>query len=160
MIGVTQSRTGRPAGNCTEASIASILGVPLEAVPDLYDPEEDPESPTWRQARWKVLHDWLLTEHGLKYVQVRLPPAQALPIIARGIGEEALRNTYHLLMGKNPDGLGHAVVGLNGEMVWDPNPRRRGIVDADEVVFLLPATLFPKEFRDWPGFDYTPQEGE
>lgn len=154
---VTQTRTGRPAGNCTEAAIASILEVPLEAVPDLFDPEADPEAEGWRDHRWKVVHDWLLAEHGMKYVQIRRPPSEALPIIAQGIGEERMRTTHHLLMGKNPDGVGHAVVALAGEVVWDPNPRRRGITDPDEVVFLLPADLFPPECREWPGLDYTPR---
>lgn len=158
MIPVTQTRTGFPAGNCTEATIASILEIPLSEVPDLFDPEEDPVSTTWRQARWIEMHRWLLEKHGLKYVQVCLPPEQALPIFVNGLGEETVRTTYHMLMGKNPDGLGHAVVGLNGEMVWDPNPLRRGIVDPDEVVFLVPVNYLPAECRDWPGVSYTPRK--
>lgn len=60
-------------------------------------------------------------------------------------------------MGYNPDGIGHAVVAVAGRMVWDPNPRRRGIVGADEVCFLLPADLFDAKVRDWPGLDFTPR---
>ena len=59
-------------------------------------------------------------------------------------------------MGKNPDGIGHAVVAIGGEMVWDPNPRRRGIIEPDEVCFLLPIACIPPEYHEWPGLDFTP----
>lgn len=150
MIRLTQTRTGRPAGNCLETSIACILEVPVEEVPDLYDPSEDPDSPTWRHARWAVLHAWLRAR-GLMYVQVQEPPAAAFPVFAHWFGADFVATSHYLRMGYNPDGVGHATVGLRDEMVWDPNPLRRGITGEDEVVFLVPLEMISAEWRGWPG---------
>lgn len=157
MIPVTQTRIGRPHGNCTEACIASVLEVGIDAVPDLYDPDHEWGSPDFRKAQFLRLHTWLLEVHGLKYVQILAPPRRALPVFAELL-EDAFFTTHHLLMGYNPDGVGHCTVGLAGRMVWDPNPLRRGIVDADEVVYLLPADMFLERHRDWPGLALAPAE--
>ena len=53
---VTQDRTEAGSGNCTEATIASILRVPLVSVPDLWTGSfEEPRS----DERWLALHAWL-----------------------------------------------------------------------------------------------------
>lgn len=156
VIPVTQTRVGFPSGNCTEACIASILGLPLEVVPDLYDPNVDHTQDDARHPRWLAMHAWLLGRN-LKYVQIRLPPERALAYAGEALGP-TVRMMHHLLMGYNPDGIGHAVVALGGLMVWDPNPLRRGIVNPDEVCFLLPASMFPEYCREWPGLDMTPKD--
>ena len=154
-----QTRVGAPQGNCTEASVASLLGVPLDAVPDLYDHALAPADwGPWREQRFLEMHHWLLDEFGLKWCQIRGGWDVAQEVFARtGLYDRhEIRSTYYLMMGKNPDGVGHCTVGQNGVVAWDPNPAQRGLVDNDENVFLLPAAYFPSDRREWPGFDLTP----
>lgn len=156
---VTQTRVGAPQGNCTEAAIASILGVHLTAVPDLYDHVTKPTTfGPWREARFAELHRWLLDEFGLKWCQVLGDWSVAEDVLEARFGRREIRDTHYLMMGRNPDGVGHATVGRNGTMVWDPNPARRGLIDNDENVFLLPAAYFPAEARHFPGIGLTPRK--
>jgi len=158
MIRVTQTRTGKPAGNCTEAAIASILECRLEDVPDLFDPTEDPDSLTFRNARFVLLHDWLRVR-GLMYGQIQAHPSLAIPKFASMFGDAFVADRYHLLGGYSPDGVGHMTVGLMGDVVWDPNPLRRGIVDPDEVTFFVPLEKLPNHVREWPGIQWDVSDG-
>ena len=46
-----------------------------------------------------------------------------------------------IVSGKNPDGVDHATVWVDGEMVHDPNPKRRGLETFEEVDVLV--ALYP-----------------
>jgi hypothetical protein len=152
---VTQTRTGVPAGNCTEACIASILEVGLEEVPDLYDAASGrahvPE-------RWQVLCDWLRSR-GYLWAWGKFAPRSLPTTFEAAWGESGPDDWllhlhwggYHLLGGPNPDGLPHCVVARGGEVVWDPNPSRRGIVHADAMGILAPLVDLPEDVRGWPG---------
>lgn len=86
-------------GNCWNAALATLAGVPLEEVPErdgtIADALEDPESVFVSQQRW-------LATRGL-----RLAWAQAVPV-GWAIASGAL------------DGSGHSVVVYAGELVHDP----------------------------------------
>jgi hypothetical protein len=94
---VVQTRTGDD-GNCLNACIASILELPLKAVPEF---GED-----WQED----LNDFLSTK-GLRYRRV--------PMYKKPSG-------YSTIEGISPRGGLHACVALDGELAWDPHPIEDG----------------------------------
>jgi hypothetical protein len=145
VLRVTQTRFGFPSGNCTEAALASVLGVPLEAVPSLWCGRLDVATPEEAQPadRYAALMAWLRREHGVRWEVWTLPAPVPLPVprSAYDAGEGLGRwwDAPHFLSGPNPDGVRHMTVGLRGVVEWDPNPRRRGILSAEDVGALVPA---------------------
>jgi hypothetical protein len=111
--------SGGERGNCFAACIASILDVPLESVPNFCN---------WDNWREKV-SDWL-QPLGYAYIDVMLP----------GDGRDELVRYwgYHVISGDAPRGLRHSVVGLRGEIAWDPHPSFAGLLGtADDWEFGL-----------------------
>lgn len=98
---VEQTIFAPPDGNCLAACVASILELPLEAVPNFH--EEG-----W-YFKWC---DWLAPMN-LKWVSF---PYQ---------GSEWIPSGYSILGAQSPrfDYL-HAVVCFDGQIVWDPHPER------------------------------------
>lgn len=97
---VEQTAVGVPAGNCFEACLASILEIPLESIPHF------------------VGDDWwerYLEHFGARGVELLYVP------LGGGVPKG-----YSAAGGPSPRhaGVMHSVVCLDGEMVWDPHPRR------------------------------------
>jgi len=93
---------GEPPGNCLQAAIASLLELPLEAVPHvLADGDEGP----W----YENLQAWARRELGMDFLTF---PEHAIPVPAG----------YHLISGTSPRGVTHTAVGFNGRVVHDPHP--------------------------------------
>lgn len=142
---VTQTRTGFPAGNCTEATIASLLGVDLESVPQLWSGDLDAKDYAEAQPpeRMVALLDWMEREHGVRWVEWRLHEPCGLPIAAVDLPRRDLLDMSrpHVLVGPNPDGVPHCVVGQGGDVRWDPNPARRGIVAVTHIGALVPVAV-------------------
>lgn len=100
---VDQTLMTPPNGNCVAACIASLLELPLEEVPNFIKADEF----------WDDLNNWL-AKRGLYLVSLA-----AVGKVPRG---------YHIIDGKSHSGpWNHVVVGYEGIMVHDPNPKRRGI---------------------------------
>ena len=115
MIAVQQTRTGAH-GNCFAACLASILEVPLDSIPDFGEDDEFLED----------VADFL-AEHGLYYVQIQPEDSAFAAMCASG-------DIFHTIEGVSPRGGQHAVVGLCGDMVWDPHPEDgtgRGLVSVE-----------------------------
>ena len=76
MIPVTQTRTGYGCGNCTEAGIASLLGVALEDLPDIWAgphvPDDAPAEEHQPLANRIRLWEWLKREHSVQLCGVKL----------------------------------------------------------------------------------------
>jgi hypothetical protein len=114
MKAVMQTVDGWPRGNCLMASLASILEVPLESLPDLYEEgarrsPADPES-WW----WGILLETCFA-HGI-HVEVMEPGDWRNPNgYPPGYAIASVR-----VPGQVP---GHAVVALDGVIVHDPHPR-------------------------------------
>jgi hypothetical protein len=111
MIPIEQTRlTPAEGGDCQAACIASILECPLEEVPRL-PPGEGMSEEAW-PVYTRRLEEWLAARN---LVEVCFP--------ATG---EWRPTGYAILAVKSPrfPGLEHAVVTLNGEIVWDPHPGR------------------------------------
>ena len=162
MIGVTQIRMGYGQGQCTEASLASLLELPLDAVPDLWAgpgvPPDAPPEAHQPMERCEALWRWLREERGVVWCEARFPMALPLEAIApstvRGVVGSILPHVddldapwveHHILFGPNISGVGHCVVGRYGRVVWDPNPHRVGIVACEGMIFLVPVALCPSD---------------
>lgn len=150
---ITQTRTGAPSGNCTETCIACILEVDLDEVPPLWDAETGEDH---TQQQWTRLYDWL---RSMGYLWTwgnfgdREPTAHFHSIYPELSDDWIARldwSGFHLIGGRNPDGLGHYVVARDGQMVWDPNPRQRGLAVANGIAILAPLTELPTDVLAWP----------
>jgi hypothetical protein len=107
-------------GNCVQAAVASLLDLPIEAVPHflLFD-------------RWNhVLTDWL-NERGYG---IRVLNATEIP------------DERCIVAGMSPRGVAHVCIAEAGRIVWDPHPSGDGLTKVDEAWFLARATdETPKE---------------
>ena len=114
MTPVHQTRHGPDRGNCWQAAVASLLGLPLGVVPD-FAQEPDPDGS----------YEDFLRRRGL--VGVRVP---------RGCAPDA----YYLAKGPSEaTGRPHMVVMRAGELAHDPHEGRRGLSSVDEVHLVVPA---------------------
>lgn len=98
-------------GNCLQASIASALGLELDAVPHM-------AAFAW----WEPAARLWLRGRGLDWRQVdRIPQGRSIVVgsTTRETGD-------------------HAVVGDSGEIAWDPHPSRAGLVKVDRAYVLEP----------------------
>lgn len=94
-------------GNCFQAAIASVLNMPLEAVPHF-------SQFTWWPA---ALELWArgLSAQGLTYKE-KYEDGIEIP------------DRLCLVYGRSERDVDHAVVGHGGQIVWDPHPSRAGLV--------------------------------
>lgn len=98
MKSVTQTKF-YPEGNCQDACLASILEVPLESLPNYHG------------ADWNEVYDAWLAKRGLRLTRVPIDEDEPAP------------QGYHIGTVKSPRGdWNHAVVVLDGKVIWDPYP--------------------------------------
>ncbi len=122
MIPIDQTNTSTTSGNCHQASLASILELPLDEVPDfcnLYDDDNwAKEEKIWLKAKFNM---WSLTlwAKDFKFKEDKIP------------------DTYHLISGKSPRDVMHSCVGLSGEIIHDPHPSKKGLVKIEYFDFFI-----------------------
>jgi hypothetical protein len=129
MRGVTQTHEGWPHGNCVQASYATLLGVPLNAIPPL-DPgtcEIFGEEQGNRERAW-------LASIGYDLMELQAPLGGALPQALL----DCMPEEPHLMSGMSKRGFGHRCVGVAGRLVWDPHPSRDGLLNVYSVGILVP----------------------
>ena len=101
---------GRP-GNCLQAATASLLELPLGAVP-----------------HFVLYSDWLerfaafCTAHGYRPLNRRLDAHVA----------------FGMAWGPSPRAVRHAVCWRDGQMAWDPHPSRAGLLHVTELITFEP----------------------
>ena len=112
---VTQTIFTAPGGDCMAACVASILDLPLDAVPN----------PQGEDSAWFL--EWVAF----------LAPYN-LSILTFLDGGDWIPRGYSILCGKSPRGdWNHAVVCFDGEMVHDPHPSGAGVESrVDWTVFI------------------------
>ena len=98
-------------GNCFQACIASLLEMPITQVPHFYEHGENGSEALSKLNTWLALH-------GMGFFD-----------ISGNIGDifKNNANTYHIISDYSPRNNFHTVIGLNGEMVFDPHPSNDGI---------------------------------
>ncbi|MBO3760337.1 hypothetical protein [Ciceribacter sp. L1K22] len=103
-------------GNCVQASVASILDLPLSAVPHFLEAAPTPSE--WELAFW----DWC-EERGIGLI--------------RRSGEWIF-DGYYLASGPSPRGVNHMVVYRDGVLAHDPHPSRAGVLEVRQTWVLAP----------------------
>lgn len=112
MTPVDQTLTGDD-GNCLAASVASLLALPLDKVPDL-------RGERW----WPTLQNWL-GKHGRA---VQLSRAPTSPIFVLGLGDGPRGRPHAVVWQGGPDG---------GKLAHDPHPSRAGLLGKPQAYVVL-----------------------
>ena len=106
-------------GNCLQATLAAILGRPLESVPHFVSIY--PQGTDW----WDRMCGWLYEDgYLLRYPPVDPRNGELLPLC--GIGGWSERGFPHIVVGD----------AATGQMVHDPHPSRAGLTSVDYTLLL------------------------
>ena len=130
---VKQSRLGAPYGNCLEACYATLLGVPLRAVPDprvLAKTEE--EAFDLLPERVPVLRQWLHDKFTLCAVGDEGDSPPGVLLRRKDIP------LFWIASGPSERGLQHACVYSNGSLLFDPHPSDAGLLEVNHWTVLAP----------------------
>lgn len=99
-------------GNCFQAAVASLFGLPLDAVPHFM-----------AFADWEAALDlW----------------ARGYDLTVRKQGTTAIPGERCLVSGISPRGVRHVVAVLGAGCVWDPHPSHAGLTTVDTVWYFDP----------------------
>lgn len=104
-------------GDCLRAALASLFGLSLRQVPHFVKVHWGDE-----QGCDQAVNQFL-EKRGLMMLQ--FPYEQMCKLLQRQV-QITGADCHHLMFGIDHDGNEHACVGLNGQMVHDPHPLRRG----------------------------------
>jgi hypothetical protein len=109
-------------GDCMRATIASLLELKTSEVPHFFETgiPEDYD---------KKMEDFLKSRN--------------LKVIYTGLDVTFHQDVYHIICGHNHNDVPHAVVGLNGKEIHDPNPNRKGLKSVDSFGFIVEDTDTP-----------------
>lgn len=121
-------------GNCAQACIASLLGLPLSEVPHFADYMKTPnDHDGFRQAYRRFLYT-----KGFFALQVTVETQEQFDsVFADFQRPESAINIYHNIIGPSPrfgGGVNHCVIGCNGRLCFDPHPHQ---------------TYLAGDFTDW-----------
>lgn len=103
-------------GNCTQAAIATFMGLPLSEVPDFNN------TTTGAGPFWQAIEDWF-RDRGYQF--------EHHGALHRWSG-------MYLAGGNSPRGVEHMVVFKDGELYWDPHPSRAGIDPVNNTWIIRP----------------------
>lgn len=103
-------------GNCVQASVASILGLELDEVPNFI--KEYPETPDF----WDAVEDFFLEKGFVLWLK----------------GANLCLPVNYLAQGKTSRGYHHMVVMNDGKLVHDPHPDRKGIIEVEHTWLVIP----------------------
>lgn len=126
---VFQTRYGKPEGNCTEACLASMLEIPLEEVPSLYEHCRSPGA----ESNWFVVLDEFVRTRGFRLVLL-----EGCPYVREGtliiVGGPARDNglPHYVIM----RGIGDGIL----ELVHDPHEGWDGITHVEDALLLVPGS--------------------
>ncbi len=119
---VMQTDVGHNSGNCWAACIASLLGCPIELVPNFCGDAKAKAAAEETRPDWMTPAQEWLRDRGLGFVTVQVDGSGSFPI---------LPNATCIIAGKSPRGTHlHAVVGdivckagrVEFEYLHDPHP--------------------------------------
>lgn len=110
-------------GDCLRAGIASILDLPIATVPHFSQNCWPDQAETDKEVRE------FLANFGYFMIQLDYKTCAKL---LKWQKEKFNIDCYHLITGIDFDGDGHVCVGLNGDIIHDPHPLRRGFADTPD----------------------------
>ena len=116
-------------GNCFQASIASLLEIPLSEVPHFYGDGE--------QQGWFKFREWLRERYDMEVAT--FPPHTGGAI-------KFLEGCYYLVSGWTVRGTNHMCVGRDGHVIHDPHPSKAGLLSQETFTVLIPTD--PARLRD------------
>lgn len=124
---------GKEPGNCIAACIASLLGLPIDLVPNFAAAGAD--------GRWlRAANAWLLG-FGFSYVDISWMDQEGkLLDTPQWVFEDWIAGTqYYIAGGPAERGLQHCVImhGRERELAHDPHPSRAGLLAVNGVGFLV-----------------------
>jgi hypothetical protein len=108
-----EANSGRfVVGNCMQACVASVMKMPIEAVPH------------FAQFLWwpMAMELWL----------------RGFDLTMKGERTTVIPDRLCIVGGQSPRGVSHVVVGYGGQVVWDPHPSREGLVSIRDVTWFEP----------------------
>ena len=124
---------GAPYGNCLEACYATLLGVPLRAVPDprlLAKGEE--EAFDLLPERVPVIRQWLHDRFTLCAVGEEGSSPPGVLLRRKDVP------LFWIASGPSERGLQHATVYSNGSLLFDPHPSDAGLLEVNHWTVLVP----------------------
>lgn len=145
MIPVKQTIRGTGNGNCLAACIASLLHCSIEEIPELTGNESQSEQDF-------VLNQWL-RKKGLQLVRFEIPRNQAIEFFT------VAEDFYYVQYVRTLPDEGHAAIGKNGEIIFDPSGYPLNLLNNYASLFstMILAVLVP--LRPWEVFkDREPRE--
>ena len=109
-------KTATMAGDCQRAVLASLMDLPIAEVPHFAQLAAESKDSSY--SFWAAVYDFC-ESRGYVYK----PHVMLIYHLREGV------DLYHQISGPSPRGNGvwHAVVGLNGEVFFDPHPSRAGL---------------------------------
>lgn len=112
MKGVLQSNRNLPGGDCFRACVASIFELSLDEVPHFL---KGSMGGPWQRENWDAVRAWAKERSAYPvHVDPETEPVETAALYAE--------NVYYVATGPSPNhpNLGHCVVGLRGNLVFDP----------------------------------------
>lgn len=130
--GQLQLKEDGKIGDCWRCCIAAILQVDPAAVPHFV--EIHSHRAPHATAKWLRDHGyWLVEVQNAKSPEWDCPDEQGIPVIACGPSPRSTNMTQH-----------HAVVMLNGSMVYDPHPSKAGLTAIVREYLVVPQLSYQK----------------
>lgn len=143
MLKIMQTKFG-VGGNCQSATIATLLGIQIDEVPDFWDGCELEEGISGEAKErlekengivFNTNFNNFLAKFGLTSISLGVAVGDHSEWV-KGISE-ALPNVPLLVNGLSPRGFMHSVIWMDGELYHDPHPEGGGVIPAN-VTFLMP----------------------
>ena len=119
MVFNEQTKFGKQ-GNCLVACVSSLMGLPIEEVPNvetLFDIEQVKTFQDENPPLWGIVLDTFIRSKGFIWREATEEEKAKPP-----------KDKVFLCIGKGLDGVtNHATLYQNGNLLFDPNPYRKGL---------------------------------
>lgn len=116
-------------GNCLTAVVASLLDLPIEAVPNFVQDHVDHDADNDPEWDWWVRLNRFIRENG--YAMRYLRPVSAPDCPAESVFPDPEPGEFYTVTGISPRDprIHHIVIYRDGELVHDPHPDRTGLAE-------------------------------
>ena len=137
MLKIMQTKFG-VGGNCQSATIATLLGIQIDEVPDFWDgcDMEDPDHTNVQNGRiYNNNFNAFLNKFGLTSISLGLDVGDHTEWVQEI--STSMQGVPLLVNGLSPRGYMHSVIWMDGELWHDPHPEGGGVIPSN-ATFLMP----------------------